>query len=113
MPTKWLDRTQPQTLMIATMLLYLNAILGLISGSFLALFPIGLLIIVAQTAGGLGIANDRKLGYWLAVVIAVGSLALVLWDFRAVSFITLIFQIGLVALLLHPQSRSYKKTWFH
>ena len=113
MPTKWLDRTQPQTLMIATMLLYLIAVLGLISGSFLAVFPLGLIIIAAQVAGGLGIANDRKAGYWLAVGIAVLSLALVLINFRAVSFITLIFQVGLVALLLHPQSRSYKRTWFH
>jgi hypothetical protein len=85
----------------------------LISGSFFAVYGLGLLIILAQVAGGLGIANDRKAGYWLAVVIAVGELALVLWDFKAVSFITLIFQVGLVALLLHPQSRSYKRTWFH
>jgi hypothetical protein len=113
MPTKWLDRTQPQTLMSATILLYLNAALGLITLEFLYLFPIGLLLVAGQVFGGLGIANERKLGYWLAVGVSILPLVLVVLHPGAADIFTLIFQIALVVLLLHNQSRAYKRTWFH
>src|ERR1700722_3821325 len=106
MPTKWLDRTQPQTLMIATMLLYINAVFALID---VFSYPLYLLLIAGQVAGGLGIANERKLGYWLAVTIAVLSLVPVFIVPGALIIVSLLFQVSLVALLLHPQSRSYKK----
>ncbi len=119
---KWLDRTQPQTLYMATILMYFNAALSLIFGGtrfsipilgvrYLAL-PIGLLLIIGQVAGGWGIANEKKWGYLVAVVTAVLLLAETVIAFYSGLLITLIFEIALVALLLHPQSREYRRIWF-
>jgi hypothetical protein len=95
--------------MIATMLLYINAAFEILD---IFSFPFYLLLIAGQVAGGLGIANERKLGYWLAVTIAVLSLVPVVLVPGEVNIVSLIFQVALVVLLLHPQSRSYKHTWF-
>jgi hypothetical protein len=109
---KWLDRTQPQTLYIATLLMYLNAGLSLLSVLFYGSTPIGLALIAGQVAGGYGIANEKKWGYWLAVVVAILMLGLTLILFSSGLLITLIFEVALVGLLLHPQSRDYRRTWF-
>jgi hypothetical protein len=99
---RWLDRTQPQTLMMATILMYINAALAIIDGA--VLFPIGAALVAGQVAAGWGIANEKKWGYWLGVALVSLQLA----------FIVLYFSFGaLLALLLHPQSRSYRKIWFH
>lgn len=119
--TKWLDRSQPQTLYIATILMYVNAglslLFGLASGTRILgvahlWLIISLLLIVGQVVGGWGIANEKKLGYVVAVVVAFVLLALTVLGGGA-SIITLIFEIALIALLLHPQSRAYRKIWFH
>jgi hypothetical protein len=122
MPTKWLDRTQPQTLYIATMLMYFNAALSLL---FLAeytnvslfglrhgLVLLELFLIVGQVGGGLGIANEKKWGYLVAVVAAIVLLIATLFSFTGGGLINLIFSVALVALLLHPQSREYRRIWF-
>ena len=110
---RWLDRTQPQTLMIATILLYVNAVLGLIDGEVRILLPLGLIFVVVQPVAGWGVANENKWGYWLAVALSVAILILLLLSFAAFGIVGLIFQVALVALLLHPQSREYKRIWFH
>jgi len=110
---RWLDRTQPQTLMIATILLYVNAVLGLIDGEVRILLPLGLIFVVVQPVAGWGVANEKKWGYWLAVALSVAILILLLLSFAAFGIVGLIFQVALVALLLHPQSREYKRIWFH
>ena len=109
---RWLNNTQPQTLQIAVMLLYLNAVFFALSG--LLLSPYGLPLIVGQAAGAYGIANERKWGYVLAVVMAVAPLALIILhrSLFGVSLLTLMFEVALVALLVHPQSREYQRTWF-
>ena len=107
---RWLDRTQPQTLMTATLLLYINAGLSLISGGLFNPFGPGL--IVGEVVAGWGIANEKKWAYWLAVVLVglqVVEFALYL-SFG--SLLNVLFYGALLALLLHPQSRSYRKTWF-
>jgi hypothetical protein len=122
MSTKWLDRTQPQTLYIATMLMYFNAVLSLL---FLAeytnvslfglrhgLVLLELFLIVGQAAGGFGIANEKKWGYFLAVVAAIVLLLATLVSYTGGGLINLIFAVALVALLLHPQSREYRRIWF-
>ncbi len=112
---KWLDRTQPQTLVSATMLMYINAALSLVFGGLLGGSIYGLIALVAiagEVAGGWGIANEKKWGYWLAVVVAVLLLAETVVNFSAGLIITLLFEIVLVALLLHPQSREYRRIWF-
>jgi hypothetical protein len=115
---RWFPTHQPQTLQIAAALLYWNAILGLIFGGEVGgLGLLSLLFIPADVAGALGIANERKWGYVLAVVVSVLPLVLlvalmVVKHELAISVINLLFQIALVAALLHSQSRSYVRTWY-
>ena len=114
---RWINNTQPQTLQVAVLLLYLNAVFFALAGGIFAVFPLGLAIIAGQAAGGFGIANERKWGYVLSVVMACLPLAvLLLGGLRGIfglSLLTLMFEIALVALLIHPQSREYQKIWFH
>ena len=109
---RWLDRTQPQTLYMAVILLYINSV-------FLALSGLGNLLAMAIAAGGVGagfgIANEKKWGYALGVAMAVLPFVLrlvVLHTPFGTDLINLMFQIALVALLLHPQSREYQRIWF-
>jgi hypothetical protein len=112
---KFVNQAQPQTLVLGTLLLYLNAVLGLLS--FGALSAFGLLLVVALAVGGYGIANEWKWAYGVAVTAAIVQLVLLLavLRFRVFDFpyiITLLFDGALVALLLHPESRSYQRIWF-
>ena len=117
---RWLNPTQPQTLQIGVMLLYVNAALGLLSliiGGAAGLF--GIAIIAAEILGAYGIANERKWGYIVGLLAAILPLALVVLAVVAgvasvlgLGIIGVIFQIALVALLLHPQSREYQRIWF-
>ncbi len=118
---RWTNPTQPQTLQIAVILLYIEAVFGVLFGQVFFLFPLGLLLVVGQAAGGFGIANERKWGYWLSVGIAtLGLLPIV---FRIVDggvgsilslgfIIAMLFPVALFALLLHPMSRDYQRIWF-
>jgi hypothetical protein len=117
---RWLNPTQPQTLQIGVMLLYVNAALGLLSliiGGAAGL--LGIAIIAAEILGAYGIANERKWGYIVGLVAAILPLALVVLAIIAgaggvlgLGIIGILFQIALVALLLHPQSREYQRIWF-
>ncbi|TRZ83576.1 MAG: hypothetical protein D4R92_00785 [Actinobacteria bacterium] len=138
---KWFDRMQPQTLQIASMLLYLNGFFALISvidktdylgylrtrywfGAVLALAVVGF-----HAFGGLLMANDRKLGYKFGVAAAFSPFVLRYWAFSDLSNMlggeislyrkisggsttSLIFEIALCALMLHPQSRSHQRIWY-
>jgi hypothetical protein len=110
---RWLDRTQPQTLYIAVILLYINAVFQLIFGGLFSI--LGLVLVAGQVAAGFGIANEKKWGYGLGLVMAFLPFVLQLIVFHnpfAAGLITLMFEIALVALLLHPQSREYQRIWF-
>jgi hypothetical protein len=118
---RWTNPTQPQTLQMAVILLYIEAVLGVLFGQVFALFPIGLLLVAGQAAGGFGIANERKWGYRLAVTVA--TLGLVPFVLAAAQdgveaifdvgfLISLVFPVALFALLLHPMSRDYQRIWF-
>ncbi|HET6795272.1 MAG TPA: hypothetical protein VFH45_12545 [Acidimicrobiales bacterium] len=112
---RWLNNTQPQTLQIAVLLLYLNAAFLLIQVfSAGGLTRLGLLLFVGQAAGAFGIANERKWGYMLAVVMACLPLLLLIRSPLSIGgdLLTVMFEVALVALLLHPQSRSYQRIWF-
>ena len=108
---RWLDRTQPQTLMMATLLMYINAGLAIIDGA--VLYPIGAVLVAGQVAAGWGIANEKKWGYWLGVALVALQLAFIVLYFSFAAVLNLLFYGALLALLLHPQSRSYRKIWFH
>jgi hypothetical protein len=108
---RWVDRTQPQTLMMATVLMYINAALGILFGAAL-LNPLVAILVLGPVAAGWGIANEKKWGYWLGLTLAILQVLFLVFYFSYGSVITLIFYIALVALLLHPESRAYRRTWF-
>lgn len=112
---RWFPSNQPQTLQIAVALLYWNALLGLIFGITVGGFGrLALLLIVAEVAGAYGMSNERKWGYVVALVAAVGPLVLLIAvaGFLGAGILNLLFQIALVALLVHPQSRAYYRIWY-
>lgn len=126
---RWLNRSQPQTLYSAVMLSYFRGASALLFGSevyssFVAEFLGGrfaqlvtLLALAAFVAGGLGIANERKWGYWVCVTVSIFAVTATLyWTFRSGFNINLglrlMFDIALVAMLLHPISREYRRIWF-
>ncbi len=110
----WFDNSQPQTLQSAVLLSYLTAALGLF---FFVLGNHSLLQLVslALAPGAYGIANDKRWGYRLNVAMAIAYAALCLLSMIYISgsfVLSLLFAAVLVALLLHPQSREYKRIWF-
>jgi hypothetical protein len=115
---RWTNPTQPQTLQIAVFLLYANAVLGLLLGNVLSMWGslVGLVALVGFAAGGFGIANEKRWGYKLALVVAGAealTLVRIVFGYDANDFIiSLMFSVALVALLLHPNSREYQKIWF-
>jgi hypothetical protein len=117
---RWTNPSQPQTLQIAVFLLYANAVLGLLLGNvYFALGPlIGIAALGAFGAAGFGIANEKKWGYGLGVLVAIGEVLVLLGLvgpidlLRSSAIITFAFAVALAALLLHPQSRDYQRIWF-
>jgi hypothetical protein len=112
---RWLDPSQPQTLQIAVFLLYAQAVLLLLFGAFINLG--GLALCAGGIAAGYGIANERKWGYGLGLVIAFLPfvLRIIFLGINRVfstDIIDLMFEVALVLLLLHPQSREYERIWF-
>jgi hypothetical protein len=110
---KWFDSSQPQTLQIAVILLYINAVFALI---FLLS---GALILAPVLLGGLagyGIANERKIAYKGAIVLSAIVVGLALLQFiyfgGIATLINLAFAIALFVALVHPMSRSYERIWF-
>ena len=109
--TRWTNPTQPQTLQSSVILLYIERRLQRPLRRLLRPRPSS-----SPAAGwpaGWGCANERKWGYQLAVAVAVLPFAPVprarLDDITDNLFGVLIvfaFDILLLALLLHPQSRS-------
>jgi hypothetical protein len=80
-------------------------------------------------------ANERRIGYRLAVFAAFTPFLLRIWALRSavsdfnfgdevsildyftgnpfgVSIITVVFDIALIGLLLHPQSSNHARVWF-
>jgi hypothetical protein len=134
---KWFDRMQPQTVAIATWLLYFDGVFNFlyfldardvygywrIAGGPVAL--LALLFIVSFAAGGFLMANGKKLGWFVALAASFSPFILRLFqevdspiagislDYIIVgsSYVNLMFEGALCALLLHPMSRSYVKTW--
>ncbi|HEY2331109.1 MAG TPA: hypothetical protein VGH94_04260 [Acidimicrobiales bacterium] len=108
---RWTNPTQPQTLQIAVFLLYINAFFALLGG----LPGAALLTAVGGVAGGFGIANDRKWGYNVGLAVAFLPFVYTLatgGSLLGTGLINLMFEVALVALLLHPQSREYQRIWF-
>ncbi len=110
---RWLNPSQPQTLQIGVLLLYLNAAISVLLGALQV--PVALALAVAQAAGAYGIANERRWGYLTGVISAVALLAvplLITGGLLGFGLLNLMFDLALIALLLHPQSRQYQRIWF-
>lgn len=113
---RWYSANQPQTLRIAVILLYWNAAIDLLFGIISGGAGLFLLLFVAANAlGAFGVANERKWGYFVALLAAFAPfilLAVAGGGLFAGGIFGLIFEIALVVLLLHPMSRSYFRLWF-
>lgn len=123
---RWFNPNVPQTLLIGQILLYFDAfwmVIGVMVGGGLGV--LGLLALAAYLYGAYGIANEKKLGYQVAVLASFLPLALRLavflfgsadtsigWVLFTNNPINVIFEYALIALLLHPMSRDYQKIWF-
>lgn len=114
---KWVNQFQPQTLYMATILCYVDAVFGLLFGVIATSVLAGLVIVAALGVGGFGIANEKKWGYAVAVGGAILQVVMLFAIFGMDVFtgtviISLLFDGALVALLLHPMSREYQRIWF-
>ena len=103
-----------QLLQIAVALLYWNVLLEIIIGvlehSAGPFFPI---VLVADVAGALGVSNERKWGYAIALLAAILPFILIITsNVAAGGILNILFEVALVALLLHPMSREYYRIWF-
>jgi hypothetical protein len=112
---RWTNPSQPQTLQIAVFLLYAQAVIALLFGQYLD--AVILLAILAGVGAGYGIANEQKWGYGLGLVVAVFPFVyrvarIDLAHVFTTDVTTLMFEVALVLLLLHPQSRAYERIWF-
>ena len=116
----WVNPRQPQTLYIAQLLMYFQGGFSLVFAMLGARsLTIYLLVIAAgKVMAAFGIANERRWAYKLGVVVA--AIPLVLVALLAVTEglgwlwadpIGLMFDIALLALLLHPVSRNYQRYW--
>ncbi|MFZ0667306.1 MAG: hypothetical protein WAM97_16250 [Acidimicrobiales bacterium] len=109
---KWFDSSQPQTLQIAVILLYINAVFGVID-AFGSLY---LLPILLEGLCGFGIANEKRIGYIGAIILSAVFAVLALTIFVIFggfgALLNVLFSVALVALLVHPMSRDYQKIWF-
>ena len=135
-PRRWFDRMHPQTLQIATWLLYIDGAFAVLNyldrtdvyGSWRFYGGIGGLLAplacLSFVAGGFLMANGRRLGWWLAVAASFAPFALRAllklqhenrltfgWVITQNNLISFVFEAALVALLLHPMSRSYAARW--
>ena len=117
---RWVNPQQPQTLYIAQLLMYFQGgfalVFGVIGGRSLSVFTLALA--VGKVMAAFGIANERRWGYWLGVAIA--ALPLVTRVLLAATDtvrwlwadgIGLLFDVALIALLLHPISRNHQRNW--
>lgn len=146
-PKKWFDRMQPQTLQIATWLLYFDGFFTLVSlidksghiGYLRFQYPFGFILGIISVAlyvfGGLLMANDLKIGYKLSIAAATMPFVLRFLAVRSLaqnfetqspigisdyvtgrifggSVISSAFDVAVLALLLHTQSREHQRIWY-
>jgi uncharacterized membrane protein (UPF0136 family) len=133
---KWIDRMQPQTLQIATWLLYINGFFALVElidgGGVLHYFRVrysvgiflGLIVVAAYVAGAFLMANEKKIGWKISVAVAATPFALTYVAYTQLSaplryrlfgasLLSFAFDVAVLALLLHPQSKEHQRIWYH
>lgn len=97
------------------MLCYLTAVFGLIGIIIGGAYPQAELIPLGLGVAGFAVANEKRWGYRLGVVLAALNVLIdvyvLILGFYGIA-LTLLFAAVLLALLLHSQSREYQRIWF-
>jgi hypothetical protein len=141
---RFFNPSQPQTIQVSVFLLYANVVVALLfrtgdsgiyylavaaltrsslTNSLTTLLGnvIAIFVVAGSFAAAYLIANEKKVGWRLGVVVAaipivalllvlvIGNPRISLVD--AIS-IQLLFDVALLVALLHDQTRSYEKVWF-
>ena len=123
---RWVNQSQPQTLVIATFLLYAGAVFVLLGsrtnlGIALQSDQVENLarafVAIGGGFAGYQIAQEKKLGWYLGIAVAALPLVadvIIMARFHVYNFdlVNLIFEIAMLALIIHPQSRNYVRLWF-
>lgn len=124
----WINNRQPQTLYIAQILLYVSAVSALVFGGTgvgvienrLGQLVIVLLLTFGAAGGAFGIANEQKWGYLLGIAAAIAPFVvrLLIWRRADLSeaiqwnLFGLVFDVAVLAALLHRQSGEYQRIYF-
>ena len=136
---KWFDRMHPQTLGIATWLLYIDGVfstLGFLDksnefGALRIIGPmtglVGLLSCLFLFGSGFLMANGKLLGWYLGIAASLSHLLarFIISTYQedygftysladrvtGGNLVSFMFEAALVVLLVHPMSRSYARTW--
>ena len=120
---QWIDQSQPQTLYLACMLLYMNLVFTILFNTGQLLSILGIFVVIGGAVGAYFIANEKKWGYFLAIGASATRVALYVLLYLSVRdtisgpnnlmfLITMAFPVLTVVLLLHKMSRDYVKIWF-
>ncbi len=118
---RWVDNSQPQTLYIAQILLYIQGIFAVLAT--ISILPTldwySAVIAVASLAAARGIANSRRWAWKLGVIAAaIPLLAVLLLTLTETTRwlwanpVRLMFDIALMALLVVRSSREYQRHFF-
>ena len=113
---RWINHSLPQTLNNAVLLLYISAGFDALLGGYL-FHVVGIAIVAGKVAAGFGIANEQRWGYKLGIAMAFLPFALRflisgVGGVLGTDILSLLFEIVLIVLLLHEQSREYQRIWF-
>ena len=110
---RFINRYQPQLLVTATMLAYIQAAFDLLNGLQYTSVPL-VVVAVGKGLGAFGIANSKRAGYYLCVAATVVGIGLIFYiNYSLLSrLLSLVFEGALLGALLHPISRNYTKVWF-
>ena len=114
---KWVNQFQPQTLYIATILCYVDAVFGLLFGGSRPPDP-GLVVIARARRRRLRHRQREEVGLRGRGRSARCSRSSCCWSvfgtevLTSLAIISFLFDVALVALLLHPMSREYQRIWF-
>jgi hypothetical protein len=110
---RWINQAHPQTLLFGAYLLYFDAIWAVLNAVIFGRpDPTQIVLGAGGAAAAYGIANDRTPAWYAGVVVSGLALGYRLLLFGLADAIGLMFAIAQVALLVHPMSRNYVKTWF-
>lgn len=126
----WFNSRLPQTLVMAQILCYIDAVFMLLSvlgGGRGIIYYLLILSLVGFVYGAYGIANEMKRGYQIAILAACSPIIIrllaaimygdgIVGDFGFIvlgsSFISALFEYALIGLLIHPMSREHQRIWF-